>query len=230
MSPRPSPSALEAGLEQLGLALGEHQRAQLQAYLDLLERWNRRFNLTAVRDRDQMVIRHLLDSLSIRPFIRGRRVIDVGSGAGLPGIVLAIADPEREYTLLDSNGKKTRFLVQAKSVLGLRRLQVVQGRVERHRCDTGFDQILSRAFASLGAMIAACHHLLANAGEFLAMKGLYPEQELRDLPAGYDITAVDILRVPGLPEERCLLRIGRTGGRGRGVDCRRARRLDREAD
>lgn len=185
------------------------QRAQLLTYLDLLEQWNRRFNLTAVRDRNTMVTRHLLDSLSIRPFIRGQRLIDVGSGAGLPGIALAIADPGREYTLLDSRGKKIRFLVQVKSALRLERLQVVQARVENYRCELGFDQVLSRAFAPLDAMIARCHHLLSAAGEFVAMKGRYPEEELRALPLGYELRAAQTLQVPGLFEERCVLRIGR---------------------
>ena len=156
-----------------------------------------------------MVTRHVLDSLSIRPFIRGQRLIDVGSGAGLPGIVLAIADPGREYTLLDSRGKKIRFLVQVKSALRLEHLQVVQARVEDYRCDLGFDQVLSRAFAPLGAMIVKCHHLLSSAGEFVAMKGRYPEGELRALPLGYELRAVQTLQVPGLFEERCVLRIGR---------------------
>lgn len=209
MSADSASRTLERGLERLDLALSEAQRAQLLAYLDLLAQWNRRFNLTAVRDRNAMVTRHLLDSLSIRPFIRGQRLIDVGSGAGLPGMALAIADPGREYTLLDSRGKKTRFLVQAKSVLGLERLQVVQARVENYRCDAGFDQVLSRAFAPLDAMITGCHHLLASAGEFVAMKGAHPEDELRRLPAGYEVRAVETLAVPGLFEERCVLRIGR---------------------
>ena len=200
---------LDRGLQHLDLALNGAQRAQLLTYLDLLEQWNRRFNLTAVRDRNTMVTRHVLDSLSIRPFIRGQRLIDVGSGAGLPGMALAIADPGREYTLLDSRGKKIRFLIQVKSALRLERLQVVQARVENYRCDMGFDQVLSRAFAPLGAMIAKCHHLLSSTGEFVAMKGRYPEAELRALPLGYELRAVQTLQVPGLFEERCVLRIGR---------------------
>lgn len=220
MSADSASRTLDRGLERLGLALSQAQRAQLLTYLDLLEQWNRRFNLTAVRDRSAMVTRHVLDSLSIWPFIRGQRLIDVGSGAGLPGMVLAIADPGREYTLLDSRGKKIRFLMQVKSALRLERLQVVQARVENHRCDAGFDQVLSRAFAPLGAMIAKCDHLLSDAGEFVAMKGRYPEQELRALPAGYALRAAQTLQVPGLFEERCVLRIGRREPDERGIAVR----------
>ncbi len=206
-------SLLEQGLEELGLAISETQQIQLLAYLDLLAHWNRRFNLTAVRERRQMVTRHLLDSLAVVPFLGAAQVIDVGTGAGLPGIPLAIADPTRRYTLLDSNGKKTRFLVQAKAELLLDQVSVVHSRVEDYRPEKPYGQVLSRAFTSLDAMIASCHRLVAADGEFLAMKGQRPTEELAALPEGVELRAVEALQIPDLNEERCLVRLSLKGDR-----------------
>jgi 16S rRNA (guanine527-N7)-methyltransferase len=204
---------LASGMAGLGLAPSEPKRMKLLAYLELLGRWNQRYNLTAVREPQAMVTRHLLDSLAIRPYLEGRRFIDVGSGAGLPGIPLAIAAEDYQFTLLDSNGKKTRFLEHVRTTLGLANVEVVQERVERFSPGQRYDAVLSRAFASLDAMIRSCRHLLADQGQYLAMKGQYPESELRALeaagPEGSTATliAVEPLAVPGLREERCLVRL-----------------------
>ncbi len=205
--------ALRHGLDQLALECTGSQEQQLLAYLDLLERWNQRFNLTAIRDRSQMITRHLLDSLAVLPHLRGTSFMDVGSGAGLPGIPLAIAQPERQFTLLDSNGKKTRFMTQAIATLGLRNASAVHARVESHTPVALADAVLSRAFASLGDMIAGCRHLLKPSGEFLALKGQHPHDELAELEAGdsgVDVLEVIPLSIPGLHEERCLVRLLRS--------------------
>lgn len=196
---------LQRGLRELAIDLDPLPQAQLIDYLSLLARWNKAYNLTAVRDQPAMVTRHLLDSLSIHEHLKGQRFIDVGTGAGLPGIPLAIASPERHFTLLDSNGKKTRFLVQVKAELKLTNVDVVHARVEDYRPDQGFDAVLSRAFASLGDMMRSCRHLLAPCGEFLAMKGQRPDDELRQLRSQIEQESVIPLVVPGLSEERCLL-------------------------
>ena len=159
----------------------ERQQFLLLDYLDLLLRWNRSYNLTAVRDPLQGVTRHLLDSLSIAPFLVGERFIDVGTGAGLPGVPLAVLYPQREFHLLDSNGKKTRFLFQVKTALGLDNMVVHQARLETFSAGRPFDAVLSRAFASLGDMFRDCHHLLAPQGVCLAMKGACSDEELQAL-------------------------------------------------
>lgn len=196
---------LERGCASLGIDPSAAQLAGLVAYLELLKRWNSAFNLTAVRDESQMVTRHLLDSLSILPHLRGSALIDVGSGPGLPGIPLAIADPTRSYTLLDSNGKKTRFMFQAISELGLANCSVVKARAEDWQPEAPFDAVLSRAFASLDDMIDTCRHLIDGQGLFLAMKGAIPEAELAEIDNRVDIVAVTQITVPGLDEARCLI-------------------------
>lgn len=198
---------LETGMRELGVPCSDVVQRQLTDYLDMLARWNKRFNLTAVRDPHEMVVRHLLDSLAISPFVTGDRLIDVGTGGGLPGVPLAILFPEKEFFLLDSNGKKTRFLTQLKAELALRNIRVVHSRVEQYRPDRSFDAVLSRAFASLNDMIAGCEHLLSDGGSFLAMKGQRPTEELELLEtAGYKIQ-VHALDVPDLEEDRCLVTI-----------------------
>lgn len=197
--------ALAAGCEQLGLALSPAQLEALSDYLALLVKWNRAYNLTAVRDPMDMVRKHLLDSLAIAPGVTGKRLIDVGTGAGLPGIPLAILFPEREFHLLDSNSKKTRFLFQVKTTLGLATMAVHHARVEAYRPEPLFDAVLSRAFASLEDMVAGCAHLLAPGGRFLAMKGAYPEEELAAVAGVCDILSVKRIEVPGLAEQRHLV-------------------------
>lgn len=198
-----SPAArLEAGLAALDLALPSPVVQQLLTYVKLLSRWNRAFNLTSVRDPDQMVTRHLLDSLVALAWLRGSRVVDVGTGAGLPGIPLALADPERRFVLLDSNGKKTRFVTQAVAELGLKNVEVARVRAEQYHPDTLFDTVISRAFASVGDLVRQAGHLCPPGGRILAMKGVYPVAELDQIPAGFVVAEVAPLQVPGLDSER----------------------------
>lgn len=198
---------LQQGVTALGLPLDSGQQEQLLTYLALLVKWNRAYNLTAVRDPLQMVIKHLLDSLAVLPHLHGTQVLDVGSGAGLPGIPLAIADPARAFTLLDANSKKTRFLLQAKGELRLSNLSVVHSRLEHYRPGRLFDTVTARAFASLADMAAGTAHLLAPGGSLLAMKGEYPRQELDVLPPAFVVREIIALTVPGLEAQRHLVRI-----------------------
>lgn len=167
----------------------------------LLAKWNSAYNLTAVREPADMVARHLLDSLAILPYLHGRRVLDIGTGAGLPGIPLAVARPDLAFTLLDANAKKTRFVTQAVGELRLDNVEVVQSRAEHYRPAEKFDTLVSRAFAGIADMLAAARHLCAPGGRFLAMKGTYPKDELAAVPAGYAVE-VRVLTVPGLAAER----------------------------
>lgn len=198
---------LEAGITELGLNLPSAAVAQLLAYVALLEKWNSAYNLTAVRDPHQMVGRHLLDSLAVLPWLRGARFADVGTGAGLPGIPLAIARPDAVFDLYDSNGKKIRFVTQAIAALALPQVRGFQQRVETVVPGVGYDAVLSRAFASLADMATWCGHLLAPDGCLLALKGVFPEDELRALPSGYTARAVHRLQVPGAEGERHLVEI-----------------------
>lgn len=174
------------------------------AYLELLARWNRAYNLTAVRDPAEMVPKHLHDSLAVLPYVHGRTVLDVGTGAGLPGLVLALADPALEVTLLDSNGKKIRFCEYAIDALGVANARAVQARVEDYRPDGSFDTVVSRAFASVPDFVRAAGALCAPDGRLLAMKGARPDDELAALPPGWVVDAVHALEVPGLEAERHL--------------------------
>lgn len=199
---------LAEGIAQLGLEVDGRVQQQLLAYLTLLVKWNRAYNLTAVRDPLEMVTRHLLDSLAVLPHLHGNRTIDVGSGAGLPGIPLALALPDHPFTLLDSNGKKTRFLVQAKGELGLANVTVVQARVEAYQPPQRFDSVISRAFANLPEILSSCRHLLSEQGEFLAMKGELAKESLDALGDGFQLLETIPLAVPGLEQEqRHLLRL-----------------------
>ncbi|HSW51993.1 MAG TPA: 16S rRNA (guanine(527)-N(7))-methyltransferase RsmG, partial [Sulfuricaulis sp.] len=159
------------------------------------------YNLTAVRDPEQMVPRHLLDSLSVLPYLQGPRVLDIGTGAGLPGIPLALARPDLEFTLLDSNAKKTRFATQALHELGLKNVAVVQERVEKFHPAEKFDTLIARAFASIPDMLAASRHLCAPHGRFLVMKGVFPQEELAAVTDGYR-AEVKALTIPGLDAAR----------------------------
>ena len=212
MSPNNSVDAslqtlLEDGLDKLAIHCSDHQLKQLLDYLNLLATWNSAYNLTAIRDPKKMVALHLLDSLAILPHITGERLIDVGTGAGLPGIPLAIMFPEKTFKLLDSNGKKTRFLFQARSQLGLKNLTEIQTRVEQFTPEQTFDTVLSRAFSSVAEMVSLCKHLLSDNGRFLAMKGKFPQSELSLLEKGFKVDASHQLRVPGVEAERHLIEI-----------------------
>lgn len=199
---------LVQGGDLLALPLDERQYEQLLDYLALLLRWNRAFNLTAVRDPAEMVTRHLLDSLAVLPHLPPGNCIDVGTGPGLPGIPLAIARPTQAVHLLDSNVKKTRFLFQAVTALGLKNTQIFHCRVEDHRPAHAYDVVLSRAFASLDDMVCGCAHLLAAGGCFLAMKGQWPESEWQAVAQRCELRARHELQVPGLGEQRHLLELG----------------------
>ena len=200
-------NALRSGISNLPVKVSASQHNALLAYLELMLKWNKAYNLTAVRDPLQMVTRHVLDSLSILPFLPPGRVLDVGTGGGLPGVVLAIMCPGREIHLLDSNGKKTRFLFQVKTALGLDTMEIHHERVEKFRDDLGFHVIVSRAFASLEDMVAGCRHLLGVKGCFLAMKGQFPQEELAALDESVELRASHELHVPGLNEQRNLLEL-----------------------
>ncbi len=200
---------LERGLAQIGVAASVQQQQQLVEYLLLFEKWNKAYNLSAVREREAMVSRHLLDSLVVLPHLQGKRFIDVGTGGGLPGIPLAIMKPDCHFTLLDSNGKKTRFLFQVKTALKLDNVEVENRRVESFQPSPLFDGVISRAFASLYDMVTGCAQLLAPAGRFWALKGVYPETELSELPKHYTVEACHRLDVPGCDGERHLLEISR---------------------
>ena len=200
-----SGAELRRGCRALALDVDDRGLALLLDYLALLDTWNRAYNLTAVRDRAQMVPRHLLDSLAVAPFLLGERVIDVGSGAGLPGIPLSILFPRRQFHLLDSSGKRTRFLFQVKTALRLDNIEVHRARVETFRPAEAYDAVLSRAFASLPEMVAACKHLLRPGGRFLAMKGQYPAGEIAAVGERCEVLAVHPLDIPGLEGERHLV-------------------------
>jgi 16S rRNA (guanine527-N7)-methyltransferase len=204
------PRQLREGLAEMQLSLSERQQQRLLTFLALLNKWNRAYNLTAVRDEGEMVSRQLLDSLSILPWVTTEDLLDVGAGGGLPGIPLAIVLPEQRFTLLDSNGKKTRFLHQCVLELGLKNVDVIHGRAEDCKPEQPFSQISSRAFASLDTMVSWCDTLLANKGSFLAMKGQYPDDEVAALPAGWQVSSSHSLNVPGAGGERHLLVVART--------------------
>lgn len=199
---------LANGLSAMRLELPAGAHEKLLAYLDLLAKWNRAYNLTAVRDPEEMVSRHLLDSLAVLPFVHGKSLADLGSGAGLPGIPLAIARPDVAVTLVESNGKKARFLREAIRSLPLSNVTVAQARVQ----DTAgaFDTVTARAFASLPDMLAWGEHLLAPDGCWLALKGRADPVELGAIPNGFRVVTVRELRVPDTDGERCVIELART--------------------
>jgi 16S rRNA (guanine527-N7)-methyltransferase len=198
---------LAPGLKALGLSLPAGGEQKLLHYVELLERWNQAYNLTAVRDPAEMVAKHLLDSLSVLPFVTAGPVADVGTGAGLPGIPLAVARPDLRFTLIDSNGKKTRFVTQAMAELKLGNVEVVQSRAEAHRPAAPYALVLSRAFASLADFAELAGGMAAPGGRLLAMKGVDPADELAAVPQGFRVLKVHPLQVPGLDAERCLVEL-----------------------
>lgn len=198
---------LIAGIKQLDLAASEAQIDQLLAFVALIDRWNKAYNLTAIRDRNEMIRLHILDSLAVLPFVAGQKIIDVGTGAGLPGIPLAIFMPDLQFTLLDSNSKKTRFVQQVVLELKLDNVEVVHGRVEKLRRDGEYDGVLSRAFASVNDIMDLTDYLLQPEGVLIAMKGQVPEAELEKINRTY---TVDSIVIPGIEAERCVLRINKT--------------------
>lgn len=197
---------------QTSLQLSERQLQQLVQYVQLLDKWNSAYNLTSVRDPMEMLVKHIMDSLAVAPFVKGQRIIDVGTGPGLPGIPLAICFPEKQFTLLDSLGKRIRFLNQVKLQLGLQNVTPLQSRVEDHQPALGYDQVLSRAFASLSDMIGWCAHLPADHGQFLAMKGAQVAEEIAALPDFVKVVANETLQVPELTGQRFLVIVEKIPG------------------
>jgi 16S rRNA (guanine527-N7)-methyltransferase len=198
---------LAAGIAQMGLDVTPEQQVKLLDYLALLHKWNKVYNLTAVREPEQMVSHHLLDSLAVLPHLWPQRWLDVGCGGGVPGLVLAVMRPEWSFTLLDSNSKKTGFVQQAAIELGLRNVEVRCGRVEQWQTEKKFDGIISRAFAEVADFVSLTQHLLADGGRWAAMKGM-PEQELARLPAGIEVEKVITLHVPKIEAARSLVVLG----------------------
>ncbi|AVG14859.1 MULTISPECIES: 16S rRNA (guanine(527)-N(7))-methyltransferase RsmG [Chromobacteriaceae] len=199
---------LKQGLAQLALDLTEPQLELLERYLALLVKWNQTYNLTAIRQEERMVSYHLLDSLSLVPHLAGgTRMLDVGSGGGMPGIPTAIARPDLQVALLDSNHKKTTFLRQVVLELGLPNVQVVTDRVEAYQPEQKFDRITSRAFSELSEFVKLTRHLMADDGQYVAMKGVYPYEEIALLPQGVAVSEVLPVTVPGLDAERHLVRM-----------------------
>lgn len=201
---------LAQGCGELGLTLNAAQLNNINTYLDGLVKWNRAYNLTAIRDPGEMVVKHLLDSLAIQRWIVGTDILDVGTGPGLPGIPLAICLPERRFTLLDSNGKKTRFLLQMKHELQLDNVTVIHDRIESLTPAAAFDAITCRAFTSLQDFVAHCLPLLRPEGALLAMKGKVPDDEIAALDHNRVQTEIERIPVPYLNDERHLIRIRRT--------------------
>ncbi|EBM5794977.1 16S rRNA (guanine(527)-N(7))-methyltransferase RsmG, partial [Salmonella enterica] len=183
-------------LDEAGISLTDHQKTLLVAYVDMLHKWNKAYNLTSVRDPAEMVVRHILDSIVVAPYLQGQRFIDVGTGPGLPGIPLAIVLPDAHFTLLDSLGKRVRFLRQVQHELRLENITPVQSRVEAYPSEPPFDGVISRAFASLNDMVSWCHQLPGEKGRFYALKGQLPEDEIASLPDEFSVESVEKLRVP----------------------------------
>lgn len=193
---------LAGGIAALGLEIATASRQRMLDYLELVEKWNKAYNLTAVREPAKMLTHHLLDSLAILPHVCGNRLLDVGSGAGLPGIPLALAQPDRHITLLDSSHKKTTFLRQAAIELKISNVDVVCERVETWRSPHLFDTVVSRAFSDLPEFLELAGKLCAKTGVVIAMKGVYPHEELAQLPGDFLLRNVVTLNVPGLGAER----------------------------
>lgn len=193
---------LNKGIAQLNLSIPESSISSLIHFIEILLKWNQAYNLTAIRDPEKIITHHILDSLSIIPYFKGNRVIDVGSGAGFPGIPCAFALPEHHFVLLDSNGKKVRFLTHSVAELGLTNVEVVQERVEKYRPEVCFDTIVVRAFSCVENVIKSSRHLLSHNGRVLIMKGIYPQEEIEKIKAQVTVYK---LAVPGLNEQRHLV-------------------------
>jgi 16S rRNA (guanine527-N7)-methyltransferase len=203
-------SLLQEGAAQLGIQLTAIQAEQMIQLLDELDDWNQRINLTAIRERGQQLTKHLLDSLAVHAFLRGSRVADIGTGAGFPGLPLAIAAPEMQFTLLDSTAKKLKFIEHAVQLLGLQNVQTVHTRAEAYRPKERFDCIVSRAIGPIATFVKWSGHLCVGGGRLLAMKGREPTDELAGIPSGWKLAAVHRLNIPGLDEERHLVEICRS--------------------
>ncbi|MDO6474405.1 16S rRNA (guanine(527)-N(7))-methyltransferase RsmG [Alteromonas sp. 1_MG-2023] len=195
------------GCEKLALDITTEQADKLTGYVQRIDKWNKAYNLTSVRDPEQMMVKHILDSLAVTRFVSGKRVIDVGTGPGLPGMPLAIMLPDIEFTLLDSLGKRVRFMKQCAFELGLTNVTPVHSRVEEHEPAQPYDIVLSRAFASLKDMLHWCQHLVDSSGVFFALKGQFPQSEIDEVSDHFQIGSVEALSVPDLTGERHLVTI-----------------------
>lgn len=202
---------LTAGALESGLSLSPAALIKLLSIVDELERANASFNLTAIRDRDSMLRKHVLDSLSVQPFLRGRRVADVGTGAGFPGLPLAVVNPDRHFGLIESTGKKARFVMQTAAVVGLGNVEVLNTRAETYRPAQPYDTVVARALSSLADFVAYAGHLCSADGRLLAMKGRRPDAEIAAVPRSFRVVAVHRLTVPGLDGERHLVELCRSG-------------------
>nr|WP_275974553.1 16S rRNA (guanine(527)-N(7))-methyltransferase RsmG [Shewanella algicola] len=200
---------LQTYLAEMKISATELQKKQLIGFVEMLAKWNKAYNLTSVRDPEQMLIRHIMDSLTVSPYLEGNRFIDVGTGPGLPGIPLAIMNPDREFVLLDSLGKRIRFQKQVQFELKINNITSVESRVEAYQPEDKFDGVLSRAFASIQDMLSWCHHLPKENGIYYALKGQLSEQELQQMPAGFSLVDTIVLHVPKLDEQRHLLKIAK---------------------
>lgn len=196
---------LVRGLKSLNIDIPSAIIDKLLQYIQILHKWNKVYNLTAIDDLSDMVVYHLLDSLSITPYVRGKRVIDVGTGAGLPGLPLALTMPDKQFTLVDSNGKKIRFLRFLCQELGITNVDVVQERVEKLNQEQCYESVISRAFASLEDMLENTQHLCCDDGSFLAMKGRYPSDEINNINCQFQLQDVVKLQIPGLEAQRHLI-------------------------
>lgn len=196
---------LHKQLSQNHLTLNDSIMAKLVDYLLLIEKWNQFHNLTSIRNPIQMVSKHILDSLSISPYLQGTRILDVGTGAGLPGIPLALAHPNYHFTLIDSNGKKTRFLTHVTQKLAISNIDIIQARIENFRVGICFDSIITRAFSTLTDFLEKTRHLICRRGIFLSMKGQYPKAEINNLDSRFTVTSVNPIQIRGLNEKRHII-------------------------
>ena len=201
---------LASGLEALSLNLNDNQQHQLVEFVLLIDKWNKAYNLTSVRCPKQMMVKHILDSLAIVPHLTGENIIDVGTGPGLPGMPLAIAFPDKTFTLLDSLGKRVRFMTQCVHTLKLTNVTPVNSRVENHVGDKPYDIVLSRAFASLKDMLHWCEHLVDSDGQFLALKGQFPQSEIDEVSDHFQVVNTENITVPNLDGERHLVWLRKT--------------------
>ncbi|WP_413285509.1 16S rRNA (guanine(527)-N(7))-methyltransferase RsmG [Vibrio sp. MA40-2] len=197
-------------INKTDLVVNTQQQDQLVGYVKMLDKWNKSYNLTSVRNPKDMLVKHILDSIVVSPYLHGDRLIDVGTGPGLPGIPLAIMNPDKTFFLLDSLGKRIRFIKQVVHELGIKNVITVQSRVEEFQPEDKFDTVLSRAFASLSDMVEWCHHLpKSDTGQFLALKGILSEAEIEQLPKWCNVINVTTLNVPELEGERHLVTLAK---------------------
>jgi 16S rRNA (guanine527-N7)-methyltransferase len=205
--------ALITGAAHFGVTLSAGQCAALKRLLDELNDWNQRINLTAIRDPQQQLTKHLLDSLSVQPFLRGGRIADIGTGAGFPGLPLALVNPHLQFVLIDSVNKKLKFVEHAAQIMGVNNVQVLHTRAQDYKPEPRFDVVVSRAMGSIENFVKWCGHLSVGGGRLLAMKGRRPDEELQALPNGWKAAAVHLLAVPGLDEQRHLVELCRSHDR-----------------